>query len=732
MAPTERSRFRVGPFRRRPQIITARTPCPANPALPSFSQLSNELVLCILEIIHDTNPKGLLNVALVCSDLYEKARYIQHRFLTLDFPRHTKYVLRNRITYDWGDDKTPGLVVADRIKYMQHVNLLSAVHTLDIAVPSVRGEAFQLSERNEEKRRWGCFRKPKIPSDDPGMDQMIEKYPTWPLVFGHHANPSPSPSSPLINSMPNLRDIHWHCRHFHSALPLPPSLSSLLINSNPTINLHISISTRDDRTPNPRALRLLSQLSVYPLTLNLSSLDIDITYHTSGCARQIVQPLKTILCSASNLQKLSIDLWYNRNSCVGKSLDARYYGFGFTNGEKLATKKLKHLTIYGYPFGRPAPPAPHGEIIMTGGVHDFAHPERWNTRGYPPNTVPEVEYWAENFYWGRLEKLWLLDVGWMGTSKIFPSVGLACKLGSLKELKLDGVYGPSVTMSRMEDPALRDYVEGVWQFLLALPLGRLKYISLPFLGGGVIPVEAVTRFGDTLKRLDITRCAVKEEGLEVLGRGLPMLGELRLWCKRDHQLENDGDEYRWPERTFDVLADEDNFPSLRDLYITFELGSKEQQARPSLTVFAAKEIGERIHSRRSCQNSASLQRVHLTAGSPPKNKNDGPSGYYDPDDAEKRKRAVANNTITFVCSPNPDGEGVRIKCPKLVDAGLDEDKLQTVWASAMKDERRGDDVRMQEIEEKVLEVLELEGEKMAKGRKYSALVVALKGPQWGE
>ncbi|KAK4179007.1 hypothetical protein QBC36DRAFT_344173 [Triangularia setosa] len=696
MAPTRRSWLLVGPFRRRPKLITAHTPRPANPALPPFAQLSNELVLNILEIIHDSNPRDLLNVALVCSDLYEKARYVQHRLLTLDFHRHTKVVLGSRIFDVWREDNTTGRVC---------------------------------SGRTTEKHKWNCFRKPKIPSHDAGMDQMVEKYPTWPLVFGQHQpDLSPSLSSPLINSMPNLRDIHWHCRHVRSALPLPPSLSSLLMNSSnnsPTINLHLYIGTRDDRRPNPRLLQLLFQLSIYPLTLNLNSLDIDISYYSQGYAQQILNPLKNILCSAPNLQKLSLDIWYSRRGCVARSLDANYFGFGFTSGENLATKKLKHLTIHGYPFGRSA--------ITTALPGDFRHPTNWNTNGYPPNTIPEVEYWTKNFYWGSLETLRLLDVGWMGTSKIFPSAALAGKLKSLKELKLDGIYGPDVTSSRMEDLAVREYVEGVWHFLLHLPPGRLKYVSLPFLGGDVIPVEAVTRFGDTLTRLGITHHAVKEDDLEVLGRDLSVLSDLRLWCERDHELENDGNEGKWPERMFDVLADEGNFTALRDLRLTFELGFKEKQIQQSLTLFAAREIGERICSRRrSWQKSPSLQHVHLTAGNPPKNKNDGPSGYYDPDDAERRRRAFARNTITFVCSPNLDSGGVRIKCLKLVDAGLDEDKLQAVWAFAPTDKIGQDDPRIQEIEEKAVAALQLEDEKMIKGKKYAALVVALKGPQWEE
>lgn len=302
MAPTIRSRLRNSLFRRQPTVILARTPRAADPYLPSFSRLADELVLHIIEIVHVSSPQDLFNVALVCSDLYVKARCLQHRLLALDFPRHTKITLTSLIFEIWSEDSSPGRVAAHRLQYMQRIDLLSAIRTLDVSIPSVGGEPLSVQQiaHANKTRQWKFLRKPKTPSQDPGMDQMVKRYPIWPLAFGqYHPNPSCLSSTPLINSIPDLRDIHWHCWHVHSALSLPDTFSFLITNSkSPPINLHLSITTRDDRRPNPRLLQLLSQLLTYPLTPNLTSIKINITYYTQNYTRQILHPLKAILCYA--------------------------------------------------------------------------------------------------------------------------------------------------------------------------------------------------------------------------------------------------------------------------------------------------------------------------------------------------------------------------------------------------------------------------------------------------
>ncbi|KAK4663781.1 uncharacterized protein QC763_0079040 [Podospora pseudopauciseta] len=97
MVPTIRSRLRNSLFRRQPTVILAGTPRAADPHLPSFPRLADERVLHIIEIVHDSSPQDLFKVALVCSDLYVKARCLQHHLLALDFPRHTKITLTSLI-----------------------------------------------------------------------------------------------------------------------------------------------------------------------------------------------------------------------------------------------------------------------------------------------------------------------------------------------------------------------------------------------------------------------------------------------------------------------------------------------------------------------------------------------------------------------------------------------------------------------------------------------------------
>lgn len=64
-------------------IITARKPAPADPGRRSLCDLSEELILLIIDHLQDISPGSVVVLASANSFLYSKARYVQHRHVTI-------------------------------------------------------------------------------------------------------------------------------------------------------------------------------------------------------------------------------------------------------------------------------------------------------------------------------------------------------------------------------------------------------------------------------------------------------------------------------------------------------------------------------------------------------------------------------------------------------------------------------------------------------------------------
>ncbi|KAM0544827.1 hypothetical protein ACHAPJ_011658 [Fusarium lateritium] len=75
---------------------------PADPTRVSLAALSDDLILYILDMVHDASPKTIPKCVSVCSSLYRHARYVQHRQLSIDFDRqesiqHLELASRERL-----------------------------------------------------------------------------------------------------------------------------------------------------------------------------------------------------------------------------------------------------------------------------------------------------------------------------------------------------------------------------------------------------------------------------------------------------------------------------------------------------------------------------------------------------------------------------------------------------------------------------------------------------------
>ena len=86
------------------------------PELPSLANLSEDVILYIIDFIQDVSPRSVMNLALVCSYLHAKARYIQHRHVTLDFGMP-----------GGADSQTTGYV-----QFLSRSGLLPAVRSLQV------------------------------------------------------------------------------------------------------------------------------------------------------------------------------------------------------------------------------------------------------------------------------------------------------------------------------------------------------------------------------------------------------------------------------------------------------------------------------------------------------------------------------------------------------------------------------------------------------------------------
>lgn len=93
-------------------IIAARKPAPADPGRRSLCDLSEELVLLIIDHLQDISPGSVVVLASANSFLYSKARYVQHRHVTISIKLSKA---ANEIAY---------------LRYLSSNGLLPAIRTL--------------------------------------------------------------------------------------------------------------------------------------------------------------------------------------------------------------------------------------------------------------------------------------------------------------------------------------------------------------------------------------------------------------------------------------------------------------------------------------------------------------------------------------------------------------------------------------------------------------------------
>lgn len=94
--------------------ITARRPKPEDPGRRSVSDLSNEIIILIIEYLQDISPGSVVVLASVSSFMYSKARYIQYRHVTISL-KPTRAKSKSEIGF---------------LRYLSSNGLLPAIRTL--------------------------------------------------------------------------------------------------------------------------------------------------------------------------------------------------------------------------------------------------------------------------------------------------------------------------------------------------------------------------------------------------------------------------------------------------------------------------------------------------------------------------------------------------------------------------------------------------------------------------
>ena len=343
-----------------PRTIKPKPIKPRDATKPSLANLSHEILDLIIEHLGNIDPHSINALALVCSALLAKARYVQLRDVSLDFGRG-------------GADRAP-----QRVRFLAQNAPLPAIRTLRVQpYDLLEHDLGQLTAGSGSKRRQKDLRAELAP---------------WKQL------------GDLVPRMLGLRDLHW------GTAVIPDRVLEFL-SKNTKVRLHLSVdiqffpgSGRTDEAAT--ALRALPARLAG--TQGLSSLRIKIVYGKEAVAlRTLLQnSLKPLIMSSPRLCSLGLDIGFPTSGCVWYSPSRDYCGFGFSAGE--AFPPLQELDVVDYPWGRP-PWLPVGHFWVD---------------GYPTALGPgtEIEHWASLHDWSRLRRLRLVGSSIMQAAHLAPKL----------------------------------------------------------------------------------------------------------------------------------------------------------------------------------------------------------------------------------------------------------------------------------------------------------------------
>ncbi|KAI0975132.1 hypothetical protein F4678DRAFT_469778 [Xylaria arbuscula] len=368
----------------------------------------------------------------------------------------------------------------------------------------------------------------------------------------------------IIARMTGLRSVHWEYT------PIPASVLNVLPDLPFPVQLHVI--AREAKNRDPAAKQLLAALADCRV---LASLTLDAAYTGAADCRELSQPLKRLLLTCPNLVNLSVDLYLPRTGCVRFAPPVEYPGIGLSGGER-PLRPLESLAVHDYPWGEEEVP---GRLVF-------------HSQGYPA-PGQELDYWAANFDWSKLQRL---DASSPST-QVLLAIKLAPKLTALREVGFTSardVYGNSLETFFDQVPS------------------DLEAIRVPSLDA--IGVAAFARHASSLRRLTVHQPEaspasswedhiLSTEALAELSEKAPHLEELSI-----DLLRVDGD---WPRAQLALLS---HFSRLRVLELCFGFGDWTVLGlpQPSLTASSA----ARLFTDLSCANP-NLRQLRVHSGCPP-------------------------------------------------------------------------------------------------------------------
>lgn len=290
---------------RPPPTIKIRNIKPRDAGKPSLATLNQDVATLVIRCLYDMDPDSVHDVALVCSELYVWARYVQHQHIYVNLARDH---------------------ALDQLQSISRNGFLPAVRELYIKVDDrVKPPVDNVRDPP-----------PKFRDDRKRLKRQVD---AWHLLCN------------LIPQMSGLSHLHWK----GAVLP-DPVLEHL--DKNPHTRLHLTIKhrteTRSGANHHQEQLALLERLAVnISKSPNLSSLEIKLENNTSEYARDMMQgPFKQLLVSSPALRSLSLRIGERQDGCVVGLLDPENCSFGLVNGEA-PRNPLQELEIGGYHWGMP-------------------------------------------------------------------------------------------------------------------------------------------------------------------------------------------------------------------------------------------------------------------------------------------------------------------------------------------------------------------------------------------
>ncbi|KAK4231104.1 hypothetical protein QBC38DRAFT_258682 [Podospora fimiseda] len=228
-------------------VIKPRRPLPVKPALPSLINLPNEIIHAIIQILQDSSPETVGDIALACSHLYHLALYIRCRSLSVQVGTSAPF------------GHLQPKAISDRLNHILENDMLSVVRVLRVTIAA------------------------------------------------HYDIDVATVMSPLFRNIPSMHGLSdLYC----NGLCMPESMVEHL-KSCPRIRLHLNLEFKGTTRQSKIVQRLLRRLAETPLNLTSLRVDMPDMVHMMTKAESLADKhvklgIQSLITSSPNLRSLKL------------------------------------------------------------------------------------------------------------------------------------------------------------------------------------------------------------------------------------------------------------------------------------------------------------------------------------------------------------------------------------------------------------------------------------------